>query len=313
MPYDSLTNRTDAAALIPEDAASEILTATTEQSVVLSSFRTVNMSNNVTRMPALAALPTAYFVNGDTGLKQTTDVSWENKYLNVEEIAAIMPVPEAVLDDADYDIWAEARPFLAEAIGRTLDAAVFFGENAPAAWPDDIQTATAAAGSQYTYTTSAAADGGVAEDINQTMMLVEGDGFDVNGFVTYRGFRGIIRGARSTDGQKLMDVSQDEMEGAPVRYGMSGLWPDTATTGNPLLYAGDWSQYMVGIRQDMSWKVLDQAVIQDNTGAIVYNLAQQDMVALRVVARFAWQVANTVNHSNETAGTRSPVAALIQA
>jgi hypothetical protein len=49
----------------------------------------------------LSALPVAYWVNGDTGLKQTTDAAWAGLMLEAEEIATILPVPEAVVDDAE--------------------------------------------------------------------------------------------------------------------------------------------------------------------------------------------------------------------
>ena len=45
-------------------------------------------------------------------------------------------------------------------------------------------------------------------------------------------------------------------------------------------------QLVYSIRQDITVKILDQGVIQDpETKDIVYNLAQQDMIALRVVMR----------------------------
>jgi hypothetical protein len=51
---------------------------------------------------------------------------------------------------------------------------------------------------------------------------------------------------------------------------MRGLWP--TTSGSVRLFGGDWDQFVIGVRQDITMKVLTEAVIQDNTGAIVYNL-----------------------------------------
>jgi HK97 family phage major capsid protein len=308
VPYNSVVSRSDAAALLPEDVASDIIQNLEDSSAALSLFRRVTMAAGQQRMPVLSALPTAYFVSGDTGLKQTTDQAWANKYLFAEEIAAIVPIPEALLDDASFDVWGEIRPRLEEAIGRTLDAAVFFGTNKPASWPSDIKTAATAAGNNYARGTATQAQGGVAADLNQLMGLVEADGYDVNGFITKRNERAVLRGARDTTGQKLMDMDTNQIEGSPVKYVMDGLW--TAGSGQTELIAGDFSQGVMAVRQDITYKMLDQAVIQDNTGAIIYNLAQQDMVALRVVFRAGFQVPNPINYQQQTEASRYPFAVL---
>jgi HK97 family phage major capsid protein len=126
VPYTNLISRTDAAALIPEEVASEIITKMPEQSAALRLFKRVPMSRAQQRLPVLSVLPIAYWVAGDTGLKQTTEANWANKFLNAEEIACIVPIPEAVLDDAAFDVWGEVRPLMEEAIGRAFDAAIFF-------------------------------------------------------------------------------------------------------------------------------------------------------------------------------------------
>jgi HK97 family phage major capsid protein len=112
MPYDNLTSRTDAAALIPEEVSRVMLGKATEQSAALSLFRRVPVGRAQVRFPVLSALPTAYFVTGDTGLKQTTEINWANKFLNIEEIATILPVPDNVIADIDANIWDEAMPLL---------------------------------------------------------------------------------------------------------------------------------------------------------------------------------------------------------
>lgn len=57
---------------------------------------------------------------------------------------------------------------------------------------------------------------------------------------------------------------------------------------------------MYSIRQDVDVKILDQAVIQDpSTKAIIFNLAQQDMIALRITFRMGWAMPNPATRMNE--------------
>jgi HK97 family phage major capsid protein len=296
MPYSNIISRSDAAALIPEDVASDIIKRLPEQSAALSLFRRVTMSRAQQRMPVMAALPVAYFVNGDTGLKETTEAGWTNKFLNVEEVACIVPVPEAVLDDTAFDIWAETRPFIIEAIGRTVDAAIFFGVNKPATWPTDIVAGATASGNVTVAGTATPDLGSVYGDISAAFGTVEDDGYDVTGVVAHRKYKGLLRNARGTTGEQLGGPEGDQVTptqayGVTIQYPMRGLWPTGAAATQMIV--GDFSEGILGVRQDITWKLLDQAVIQDGTGAIQYNLAQQDAVAMRVVFRCAFEVAGT--------------------
>ena len=314
MAYNNVTSRTDAAALIPEEVSNEMLGKATEQSAALSLFRRVPVGRNQVRFPVLSALPVAYFVGGDTGLKQTTEVAWANKFLNIEEIATIMPVPDNVLADVDANIWDEAMPLLTEAFGRTLDAAIFFGTNAPSSWPVDITAAATAAGNDVTEAATAA-QGGFFGDLDNLYEKVEADGYEIDGWVASTAAKSKLRKARDTQGRKLDEtrVSGDlqTLDGLPVAYAMRGLFPASGSAGsNVRLFGGDFSQFVLGVRQDITMKVLDQAVIQDNTGAIMFNLAQQDMTAVRLTFRVGWQVSNPINNEQATEASRYPAGVL---
>jgi HK97 family phage major capsid protein len=312
IPYNNLVSRTDAGALIPEEVSNDMIRRATDASATLRLFRRVPVSRAQVRFPVLSALPFAYFVNGDTGLKQTTEVNWTNKYLNIEEIAAIVPVPDNVVADTDINIWDEMMPYLVEAFYRAFDSAVFFGTNAPGTWPTNVAAAAAAAGNAVTVGTATTAQGGFMGDYDATVALVEADGFDPDGVVAARSAKAKFRTVRDTTGQKVdptrISGAIDNIDGMQIVYPMRGLW--AATTGSPQLFVGDFSQFVVAVRQDITMKILTESVLQDNTGTIIYNLAQQDMTAIRLTFRVGWQVANLLNYDQPTESNRYPVARL---
>src|SRR4030095_13199061 len=313
----------EAGALIPEDVSKEIMQGVTEKSAALKLFRHRDMGRAQTRLPVLNVLPTAYFVAGDAGFKQTTAASWSNVYLNAEELAAIAIIPEKVLDDSDYDLWGEIKPLLEEAIAVALDDAIFFGTNKPTSWAAAIVTAAAAAGNVVRAGTSLV---DLADDINNVMGAVEADGYIPTGHFARMQLRAKLRGLRDTQKNFLFQPdNQQNVQNMPLQFGTLMNEPITFSRGGFASFAtaadqwslitGDWSQGIIGMRQDITYKMLDQAVITDNTGPnplIQYNLPQQDLLAMRVVARFAFAVPNPVNRLQPTAANRYPFAALQQ-
>jgi HK97 family phage major capsid protein len=306
VPYNSLVSRTDAAALVPEEVSQAMLTSLSTQSAVLELATRIPVARNQTRFPVLSALPTAYFVSGDTGLKQTTEAAWDNKYMYVEEIATIVPIPEAVLDDAGFDVWASIQPLMEAAIARTLDAAVVFGTSAPSTWATEgnLVGEAVAAGNVIARGTNAAAEGGIHGDLSDLIGTLEADGFVPNGAIGNVTLKARLRDVRDTTGQSLAlpaDIPTPN-------YALAGLWPTGLSAAE--LVAGDFSKLVIGVRQDMTYKLITEGVITDNTGAIVYNLPQQDMVALRLVFRAGYAVANPINYQQGTEANRYPFAVL---
>ena len=312
MPYNSLTSRTDVQAMIREQVSEIMLEGLTNQSAALNLFTRLNVPTNQTRFPVLSALPTAYFVTGDTGQKQTTEAAWDNKYINIEELAAIVPIPDAVLDDASFDIWGSIRPLVENAIARALDAAIFFGTNAPAAWPDDILTSATAAGNTTFRGTATQGTGGIAEDLNQLIADLEADGYFPSAFVANPTVRARLRAARGTDGQLLTDVNGGvtSIWGLPAAYPMPGQWPATGDSYAEL-FGLQAENFILGVRQDFTVTASNTAIVHDNSGVVQYNAFQQDMTLFRVVFRVGWQVSNPINYTQGTEGSRYPAAVLL--
>lgn len=304
----NIINRTDLSGLIPEPVTREIIQGVTEGSAVLQMGRRLpNMTSKTQTMNVLDMLPTAYFVNGDTGMKQTTKMKWDKKKIYAEEIAVIVPIPEAVLDDADYDIWGEVRPRLVEAFGKVIDSAILFGTNKPTSWRDSVLDTCKKAGSvvaatPYIYDDIMAEGGVIAK--------VEESGYLVNGIMSAIQMRAKLRGLKDLNGVPLFKTDMQgatpyALDGSPMYFPRNGAFDTTKA----LMFAGDWSELVYSIRQDITFKIFDQGVVQDpSDNSIVYNLMQNDMVALRAVMRLGWEIPNPKTAYNDNIANPCPFA-----
>lgn len=307
-------DRTGADALIPVQESREIVQGIIAQSAVLSRGRRLqNMTARQYKVPVLDMLPVAYFVNGDSGQKKTTKMEWDKKFLIAEEIAVIVPIPEAVLDDAEYDIWGEVRPRLQEAFGKVIDGAVLFGTNKPTSWRAGIVATATSAGSVVTLPAANPDLYKVIMGENGVIAKVEESGYFVNGHMADISMRAKLRGLRDDNGQPLFKSDMQTgtnytLDGSAMSFPNNGAFDKTQA----LMISGDFNQLVYSIRQDLTYKIFTEGVVQNPDGSIAYNLMQNDMVALRAVMRLGWEIPNPINALQPTAASRCPFAILKQ-
>lgn len=307
----NIIDRSGAESLIPIQESNEIIQGTIAQSAVLSRGRKLaNMTSKQYKMPVLDMLPIAYFVNGDSGQKKTTKQAWDKKFITAEEIAVIVPIPEAVLDDSEYDIWAEVKPRVTEAFGRVIDGAALFGVDKPSTWREDLVTTATKAkafvtlgASDNLYDKIMAEDGVIAK--------VEGSGYLVNGHLADISMRAKLRGLKDEVGNPIFKsdmqgTTQYALDGSPMNFPNNGAFDKTKA----LMISGDFSQLVYSIRQDITFKLFTEGVVQNSDGSIAYNLMQNDMVALRAVMRLGWEIPNPINSIEKDKTKRCPFAVL---
>lgn len=315
MPYNDMISRLDTSALTDDQVYAEIIKGITEGSAVLPLMtRLPDLTKKQGKLSVLSALPQAYFVSGDTGLKQTTKAAWENVYVTAEELAVIIPISEAVLDDVDYDIWAAVRQPMIDAFYQKIDRAILHSENKPTSWPSGIATQAAAAGHQVTEGSSLYQD---LLGVGGALNLVELDGFSANGAVAQPGFKAMMRGVVDDNKQPIFRSAYSngnagsmvyELDGNPIRFPANG----SMAAGDPLAVFGDFRQAVFAMRKELTFKLFTEGVVTDNDNKIVYNLMQNDMVALRAVMRLGWAMPNPINMLNGTKATRFPFSILVE-
>ena len=292
--FNDSISRTDlGTALIPDEVSQEIIQTMPQASVMLTRAKQMRMSTKKKTQPGLATLPEAYWVN-EGGLKNTTKTGWEDVNITAEELAVLVPIPDSVRDDASINLFETMKPLIAEAFGKKIDQAAIFGVDKPSTWGDDILSGATKA--KNTIAQGTGKD--LAADVARLGRNISEEGFAINGFASKPGLNWELTELRDTAGRpvytpNLSDKQPATLYGYPCNEVMNGAWD----ASKAILLAADWNKFVVGIRQDITYKIFDQGIISDTSGKVIYNAMQQDSQIMRVVMRVGFQVANPVTRT----------------
>lgn len=301
--------RSELSTIIQEEYSNELLASAAASSAALQAFRRVDLGTKTTNLPVLATIPEAEFVteSGDNSTKPTAQATWGNKQLVAEEIAVIIPIHENVVDDASTDVLDELTRQGGAAIGRTLDAAVFFGVNKPASWTSDDLLAAADAADQVVNVGDVADGDDLGGAILQAAELVDTAGWDPSGVAAPRGIKYRLANLRNADGTPIFlpslastPGSIDQVAGLDASWVSGRVWD--RDVAEAFVYDAD--RIVIGVRQDITVKFLSEATVGD------INLAERDMVALRFKARYAYVLGNTFTEESNTSCPVATVAPL---
>jgi len=293
-------NRSEVSTIIQEAYSQTLLQSAVAGSTCLTAFPTVNLGTKLTHLPVLATLPDAGWVteNPDsTGVKPTSEVTWSDLTMVVEELAVIVPIHEDVLADATAPILEEVTRRAGEAIGKKLDQAILFGVSKPASWTSAALYPAASTASQtITYTSGNANAADLVGGVNQAARAVAAVGFQPDTLLAPLTFRYDVENVRNSLGDPVW--RDESFGGYNTVLNRNGAW----TGAGVQAIVADSSRVRIGVRQDITVKFLDQATV----GSL--NLAERDMIALRFKARYAY----VLGKSATSLGTnKTPVAALV--
>jgi HK97 family phage major capsid protein len=301
--------REDVATLIQEEYSTALLDTAAAESGAIAAFGTVNLGTKVTNLPVLTSLPEANWVSesatDEAGRKKTSKATWGNKQFVVEELAVIVPIHEDVLDDADDALLASITGMGGTAIGKKLDEAVIFGKDKPVTWTSlSLLGAAEDAGATFVASPTAGVND-LAGSIYQAAESVDDSGANPDVILTRSGLRFALANLRNADGSPIYQSTisasgtmQDAVAGLNAAWVGNGAWDRTLATA----IIADSSKVLIGVRQDITVKFLDQATVDG------INLAERDMVAFRFKARYAYVLGNTLNATGDIS---SPTAAVV--
>ncbi len=306
-------SRDELSTIIQEEYASILLAGVATKSAVLAVANTTDLGTKTTNLPVMATLPEAGWVaesaTADNGKKPTAQASWGNKQLVAEELAVIVPVHENTVEDATTDVLDEITKQGAAAIARKLDLTVLFGIDKPASWVSkSLLEAAQDAGMEFAVSTTPGSENDLPGSIYQAAGAVDDEGWDPDSILSPRGLRYRLANTRNADGSPIFVPSLSTVPGSIDNLaGLDAYWVSGRVwdRGEAEAFVLDSSRLIIGIRQDITVKFLDQATV----GGI--NLAERDMVALRFKARYAYVLGDTPNEEGD--GSHSPVAVVTPA
>jgi capsid protein len=271
---------TDYRNMLPKAVSARVLESIGQQrSAVMQLATEQPIPSGVSSIPIVSVTPEAAFVNPYGGRKPVSAVEWTAEELEAEELACIVPIPNAYIDDAGFPVGPIVERELAKAFAKAFDRAALYGTGAPASYPAGGLTAAA-----WSEQPTAVAD--PVEALDDAFGAVEDNGLEVDGVLGGAGMRGVMR--------KLM-VGLETAETPPSSvYGV-----DLATTPVwdrvvGLALVGAWEYVVVGVREDIDFVSSRDGVIVDGDGAVLVSAFQDNQTLFKAWMRVGLAVGKPI-------------------
>jgi len=285
--------------LIPDELKAEVLRiAETQYGLARRDMQYLPFSGpgNERKIPTLASSVSVSWVN-EAGAKPGTNPTFGLVTQTLKKLAAIIPFTEEILEDSLINLTQLVAQLFAEAVAKEEDAQFFYGTGSP--WTGVLNNGSVA---------SVALGTGLGVSSISFEKLVDmqdecpsgalpGAKYYMNRTIySYlRKLRADSVSASDGAGMFLLPPTKRDIEdilGYPIE--LSDALPDKTLTGasKPFAIFGNLKVAAIfGDKQQIRAKLLDQATITDGDGTTTINLAEQDMVALRLEERVGYVLA----------------------
>lgn len=248
------------------------------------------------KIPTLASSVGVNWVN-EGAKKPGENVTFGLVTQTLKKLAAIIPMTEEILEDSAINLTQLVATLFAEAVAKEEDAQFFYGTGSP--WTGILNNGSVAVVALGT----GVGVSGISfeklldmQDSCPSGALPGAKYYMHRHILTYlKKLRADAVSAADGKGMFLLPPSKrdiEEMLGYPIE--LSDAFPDKTLSGasKPFVIFGNLKMAAIfGDKQQIRAKLLDQATITDGDGSTTINLAEQDMLALRLEERVGYVLA----------------------
>ena len=276
--------------LVPPELQAEVLRIAQTFGLARSAMRYLPFSGpgNERKIPALGSSVNVYWTN-EKAKKTSTQPTFGLVTQTLKKLAAIVPFTEEILEDSAINLTALVAELFAEAVAKEEDIQFFTGTGLP--WTGVLNNGQV----NVAYQAVAGVANLTADDLLGMIDATPSGALAGAKFYMNRTVLSVIRKLKGVDGQYIY---QNPGQGQPATIWdypvvTSDAFPTaSAVSGAPYVLFGNLQLGCVfGDKQQLRTQLLDQATITDVDGQTTINLAEQDMVALRIVERVGYVVA----------------------
>ena len=281
--------------LIPEELKEEVLRiAENEYGIARRDMQYLPFTGpgNERKIPTLATSVSVGWVN-EAGAKGGTNPTFGLVTQTLKKLAAIIPFTEELLEDSAINLTQLVAQLFAEAVAKEEDLQFFNGTGSP--WTGILNN-----GSVNIVALGAGEDMSdiTADDLLDMIDKTPAGALSGAKFYLHRHALSYIRKLKDiTSGQYIFQQPGNGLPGTiwNYPYELVEACPDKtagAAANKGIIAFGNLKLAAIfGDKQQIRAKLLDQATVTDGDGSTVLNLAEQDMVALRLEERVGYVLA----------------------